>query len=214
MSSTLALIKKEKPKNPEESETDYQDRTVEEAYLKIREKKNRSKNEEEEYKNLKEKYVAYMVVKKSGLALTTTDVDLRIAAGRLYKELSSEHECMTPLKRLLLDRLVSAWSMAASYERLFQISKYRVKEDGDDAQLSYTHNESSMKLMQETRKGLETANDQIIRLSQALGNLSAPPLQVKAMNAFFAQNQQVNQATSPKDLDKNSESNYNEKTSR
>ncbi len=210
--STLALVKKEQPKKLEESEADYQDRTVDKAFWKLREKKKRSKEEEEEYKNLHEKYIAYLSVKKGGLSTSTADTDLRPAARRLYKELSSEHDNMTPLKSLLLDRLVSAWSMAASYERLFQISKYKVNIDGDDAQLSYAHNTNSMKLMQETRKGIEAANDQIIRLSQALRNLSAPQLQVNVRNAYIAQNQQVNQAGSPKDLDKNSEPNNNEKT--
>lgn len=212
MQTTLALVKKEQPKKPEESEEDYQDRTVNDAFWKLREKKKRSKDEEEEYKNLHEKYIAYISVKKGGISASIVDTDLRPAAGRLYKELSSEHDNMTPLKRLLLDRLVSAWSMAASYERFFQISKYKVNIDGDDAQLFYTHNENSLKLMQETRKGIEAANDQIIRLSQALRNLSAPPFQLNVRNAYIAQNQQVNQAVSPKDLDKNSEPHNNEAT--
>lgn len=212
MQSTLALVKKELPMKLEESEEDYQDRMVQEAYWKLRERKKRTKPEEEEYKNLQEKYIAYHVVKKSGLTPTTTDADLRPAAGRLYRELSSEHGSMTSLKRLLLDRLVAAWSMAASYERLFQIARYKVDSSGEDTKLSYTHSDMSIKVMQETRKGIEAANDQIIRLSQALQNLSSPSIQLQVKNAFFAQNQQVNQAASPKDLDKNSGSGNNEKT--
>ncbi len=205
MESTLALVKKEQPKKPEESETEYKDRSVEQAYLKLREKKERTEQENEEYRNLQEKYIAFLVVKEGAFAFTITDADLRSAAGRLYRELSAEYGKITPLKHLLLDRLIAAWCMATSYERLFQITKYKVDMTGDDPKLSYTHNVNSMKLMQETRNGIETANDQIIRLAQTLQNLTSPPLQLKVKNAFFAQNQQVNQAASPKDLDKSSE---------
>lgn len=200
MPTTLALVKKELQKKPEESDEDYQDRMVQEAYWKLRERKKRTKREDEEYKDLQNKYVAYLVA-NGGLAPTITDVDLRSAAGRLYRELSAEHACMTPLKRLLLDRLIAAWSMAVSYERLFQLVKYKTNMEGDDPQLSYTNSRSSLKLMQETRKGIETANDQIIRLSQALRNLSAPPLQVQVKNAYIAQNQQINQSAPKNDAE-------------
>ncbi len=212
MQTTLALVKKEQPQKLEESEADYEDRMVEDAYWKLREKKERTKNEAKEYKDLQEKFIAYVVVKKNGLAITIADADLRIAAARLNRELSSEYGSMTPLKRLLVDRLVAAWSMTASYERLFQIAKYKVEMDGDDPRLSYSHDRASLRLMQETRRGIETANDQVIRLSQALRNLSAPQLQVNVKNAYIAQNQQINQAASPKDLDNISGSDNNEKT--
>lgn len=198
MPSTLALIKKEQPKQPGESDEDYQDRMVEDAYWKLREKK-RTKKEEEEYQSIKDKYVALYVVKKWGLAPTNTDADLRVAATRLHTDLTAEFGNSTPTKRLLIDRLVAAWSMAASYERLFQILKYKVDTKGEDTSLSYTHNENSMKMLQESRKGVENANDQIIRLSQALRNLTAPPLHVKVKNAVIAQNMQINQGISPND---------------
>jgi hypothetical protein len=197
MSSTLALVKKEQPKKAEESENEYKDRMVEEAYWKLRNKKQRTKKEAEEFKELQPKFIACWIVKKNGMAPTFADDDLRIAAMRLHEELLTEHGSITPLKNVLLDRLVAAWSMAASYERLFQITKYKIDTSGDDTKLSYTHNENSRKLMQETRKGIETANDQIIRLSQALRNLSSPSIQVKAKNAIVAQNMQINQASPP-----------------
>lgn len=198
MPSTLAIVKKELQQKPNESSQNYEDRSIYQAYWKLRDKKNRTKKEEEEYKDLQDKYAAYMVV-KNGIAPTTTDEDLRKASGRLYRELSSEYGDTTPLKRLLLDRLVAAWSMAASYERLFQFTKYKIDMSGDDTKLTYSHSNNSVKLMQETRKGIETANDQIIRLSQALRNLTSPPLQVNVKNAYIAQNQQINQSASPMD---------------
>jgi hypothetical protein len=201
MSSTLALIKKEQPKKPEESDEDYQDRMVEEAYWKLREKK-RTKQEEEEYQSIKDKYVALYVVKKWGLAPTNTDADLRVAATRLHGDLTAEYGNSTPTKRMLIDRLVAAWSMAASYERLFQILKYKVDTKGEDTSLSYSHNENTVKVLLETRKGIETANDQIIRLSQTLRNITAPPLHVKAKNAIIAQNMQINQGVSAKNDEK------------
>ena len=199
MPSTLALVKKEQPKLPDENLKDYEDRMVEDAYWKLREKKNRTEKEETEYQSIKDKYVAVYVVKKWGLAPTNTDADLRLAAVRLHDDLVEEHGDSSPMKRMLIDRLVAAWSMAASYERLFQILKYKVDTKGEDTSLSYTHNENSMKMMQEARKGMETANDQIIRLSQALRNLTAPPLHMKVKNAIIAQNMQINQGVSPKD---------------
>lgn len=188
----LEIIKKEQPKKLKESDGDYQDRMVEEAYWKLRDKK-RTKLEEEEYHSIKDKFVAFYVVKKWGLAPINTDADLRLATIRLQGDLTTEFGNSTPIKRLLIDRLVSAWSMVASYERMFQFTKYKIDMSGEDTHLSYSHDEKSIKLMQETRKGIEMANDQIIRLSQALRNLSSPPIHVKAKNAIVAQNMQINQ---------------------
>ena len=212
MPSTLDLVRKQQPMQPEESEQDYKDRMIEEAYWALRKKKNRTQSEEEEYKELQKKFAAWWIVKKNGFTPTILDPDLRLAAVRLRTELASEHGEMTPLKNVLLDRLVAAWSLSISYERLFQTTKYKVDMDGNDPQISYSFNELTVKLMRESRKGIETANDQIIRLSQALRNLSAPAIHVKAKNAIIAQNMQINQGVSPKDLDKSSESKNDAKT--
>lgn len=195
MPSTLTLAKKEQPKKPDENEQDYEDRMIEDTYWKLREKKDRTGKEEAEYQSIKDRYVAVYVVKKWGLAPTNSDPDLRLAAVRLHDDLVEEYGNNSPLKRVLIDRLVAAWSMAASYERMFQMVKYRVDTKGEDTSLTYSHNETSMKMMLEARKGMETANDQIIRLSQALRNLSSPPIQVRAKNAIVAQNMQINQQT-------------------
>ena len=55
--------------------------------------------------------------------------------------------------------------------------------------------------LKEIRKGIESSNATIIRLGQALQDLVSPPIQVKATNAFFAHNQQINQQMPPSDLE-------------
>ena len=55
MPSTLALIKKEQPKKPEESALHYLDRTRADAYWKLQAKKKKTKGEDEEFKALESK---------------------------------------------------------------------------------------------------------------------------------------------------------------
>ncbi|MDA0237937.1 MAG: hypothetical protein O3B03_05420 [Proteobacteria bacterium] len=201
MTTALAIAKSKNAQKHEESDQDYQDRMVKDVYLALEGKKKRTKKEEDEFSSLHKKILAFQIVNEGAISRTMADVDLQEAASRMYTDLSSEFGEMTPAKHLLLDRLVCAWNMATSYERLFKMIKYKVTEQEDSSlYMSYKHDKSSIKLMQETRKGMQTANDQIVRLTQALRDYSSPPLQVNVKNAFIAQNQQINQR-SPKDLD-------------
>jgi hypothetical protein len=205
--STLALVSKKNPQKPEESEQDYEDRMMVKATSKLHFKKKRTKKEQEEYRSLHKELAALQVVRDGALARTFIDKDLTDAADRMYKELSEEYGNMTPTKRLFLDRLVSAWGMSISYERLFKMAKYKLDdEDEGSLYMHYSYDSGSLKLMKEIRVGMSVANDHIIRLSSALRDLSTPPLNIKAKNFFLAENQQINQGETPKDLEKFPES--------
>ena len=199
--STLALIIKENQKKPDESELAYTDRVDDLTFGKFLEKQSKKKLTKAEYEeaNLVENRVMARFTLHAGqLPVAITDKLMRPAAERLHKELLEEFKGDTAIKRLLIDRLVSAWSMCWSYEKMFYGSKYQSSED--DTRVSYNYNSDKTRYLKEARLGIETANDQIIRLTQALQNICNPPIHVKAKNAFFAQNQQINQGIPPKDL--------------
>lgn len=202
MTSTLSLVKKQSPQQDNEREQDYEDRMIAEACLKLYGKPKRTVAEEQEFQELQRHWVAIQISQGGHLPSAFADKDLRESAARLQRELAAQFGGKNALKTLLIDRLVFAWNMAVSFETQFLIGKYKKAEDGS---VSLSYNETSIKFLREVRKGIESANDQIIRLAQTLQNLSAPPIQVRANNAFFAQNQQVNQAASPKDLERTSD---------
>ncbi len=209
MTSAVVIYEKDLLKKPEEKNLEQDDHQNFERYRVLDKKKKRSKDEETEHKEVEDKVIAKYMLSNGSLPTNFADTDLKRFVSRIHEELASQYILDTPLKKILVDRVTSAWSMALSYERMFKLSKYRQDDDG-----SFTWNCSHERTayLKEARKGMESANDQILRLTQALQNLVQPQIHVKATNAFFAQNQQVNQAASPKDLDKNSEPNNNEKT--
>lgn len=199
--ATLDLIIADHQKKPEESALSYADRIDDLTLDKLVEKQSKKKLTKEEYKEATEveSRVGVRATLQSGLIpLAITDKLLKPAAARLHKELMEEFKGDTSSKRMLIDRLVSAWSMAWSYEKMLYGSKYQSSED--DTRITYSYDPDKTKFLKEARLGIETANDQIIRFTQALQNLCHPPIQVKAKNAFFAQNQQINQGIPPKDL--------------
>ncbi len=196
--TTLDLVLKDHNKKTDESQLDFEDRVTEAAYWKLREKKKLTTDEKEEFKELATKLGMRQGLRVGALPTATTDKQIRAAAERLHRELMEEYKGDTPFKRILIDRIVSAWSMAFSYERMFFGNKYRSNED--DTHTTFEYGLDKTRYLKEVRHGIETANDQIIRLTQALQNICMPPIHVKAKNAFFAQNQQINQGISPKDL--------------
>ncbi len=199
--STLDLIIKENPQKPEESEMAYADRMDDLAFPRFVEKQSKkklTKTEYEEAMEVEKRVIARRTLHTGLLSTAITDQQLRPAAERLHKELLEEFKGDTAVKRVLIDRLVSAWSMCWSYEKMLYGSKYQSSEN--DTKISFDYNPDKTKYLKEARLGIETTNDQIIRLTQALQNICFPSIQVKAKNAFFAQNQQINQGASPKDL--------------
>jgi hypothetical protein len=199
--STLALVIKENQRKPDESEMAYFDRVDDLAFGKLLEKQSKKKLTKEEYDeaNLVENRVMARFTLQTGLLpVGITDKLMKPSSERLHRELTEEFRADTAIKRMLIDRLVAAWSMCWSYEKMLYGSKYKASED--DTTVSYNYDPDKTKFLKEARLGIETANDQIIRLTQALQNISNPPIHVKAKNAFFAQNQQINQGIPPKDL--------------
>ena len=193
MPSTLALVKKEQPKQPEESALHYLDRTRADAYWKLQAKKKRTKNEEEEYKALESKLLGHAVINSSQLILSFTDGNFSKGVDRIYDELIDQFGDDTPQKKMLIHRLSNTWNQVWSYEYMFSVTKYRKNENGG---YSFDFTADKTRYLAELRKGIESANDQIIRLTQALQNLVSPQIQVKVKNAIIAQNMQINQGVS------------------
>tara|TARA_Y100000310_G_scaffold254740_1_gene261905 strand:+ start:492 stop:1130 length:639 start_codon:yes stop_codon:yes gene_type:complete len=202
MTSTLALIEEKNPQEPDESDREYEDRMLEKAFWKLNGKKKLTKKEEKEYEELTERYGALCILRDGKMPEVFADQEVQSIAARLRTELVDEFGGDSPSKRILIDRLVFAWNMSLGYEQLFRVLKYKKEADGT---ISIRHDDVKTRMLRETRSGLESSNDQIIRLTQALRDLTTPPLTVQTRNAFFAQNQQINQHDSSKDLDTLSE---------
>ncbi len=202
MITTVTVPKKDLIKKPEETELDRADRLVLSKLRSLDRKKKRTEEEEKERKELTEKVGSKYMLRSGDLAKHFSDEDLKSLVSRVHDEFASAYGIDTPIKRILIHRIASAWNMSQSYERLFAMLKYNKSETGSFSS-PISHERTG--LMKEVRRGIESSNDQLLRLTQALQNLVQPPIQVKATNAFFAHNQQVNQSIAPKDLDKNAE---------
>lgn len=208
MKSTLTLVKKELPKKKEETQLQYKDRTYKEAYLKLNDKK-RTKKEEKEFKEIEEHCLKYCAVHTDQLIVSFADKGCtRTSVERIYAELVDQFGDDTPQKTMLIHRLVHTWNQLWSYDYMFSVTKYRPSDDGGH---SFEYSADKTRYLGELRRGIESANDQIMRLTQALQNLVSPPITVKATNAIIAQNMQFNQGVTPKDLGNVTESiNYEE----
>ena len=194
MPSTLAIVKKEQPKKPEESPLHYLDHVRADAYWQLHAKKKRTKNEEEEHKTLESKLLGHAVINSSQLLIGFSDEYMREGVDRVYDELIDQFGDDTPQKKILIHRLTHAWNQAWSYEYMFAVMKYQKAESGRGHTFGYSAEKT--RYLAELRKGIESANDQIIRLTQALQNLVTPAIQVKVKNAIIAQNMQINQGVS------------------
>lgn len=203
MATTLSLIRKEQPKKPEETELQYLDRVRQDAFWKLNRKEKRTKDEEAEYKELTHKVGGLMLLTTSQHLEFYADEDNKPSIGRIFDELVGTFGMDTPQKKILIHRLCFVWNQALSYERMFRTTKYRT----EGSNYTFDYSADKTRYLAEVRKGIESCNDQIIRLTQALQNLIAPPIQVKATNAFFAQNQQINQGKDAKDLETHRQAN-------
>lgn len=200
MTTAIVIHEKDLLKKPEENNLERDDRQNLERFRFLGKQKKRSKVEEKEHAEVEEKVISKYMLNHGSLPNFFADTDLQRFVRRIHDELASQYILDTPLKRILVDRVTSAWSMAHTYERMLKMAKYKESEDGTYNPWNCSHERTGY--LKEIRRGIESANDQIIRLSQALQNLSSPPVQLQVKNAFFAQNQQVNQAASSKDLEK------------
>lgn len=200
--STLSLIRQQQPKQPRQTELEYEDLTMQKALSQLypkHEENKLTKEEQEEFEDLLGKVVAKYKLDGGAMSQAHADHDRKELIARVHRELRVEYGDETVTKKLLIDRLASAYSMALTYERYLTCLKYSVDENGMTKYHGFMAH-----VMKEVRKGIESGNDQIIRLTQALRDLNRPPITVKARNAFFAQNQQVNQGVPPRDLENDS----------
>lgn len=192
MSSALTLIKKREKALADEDEQ------IEKSFVTLAQKRRRTSDEEKEMKKLGDAYGAMIVLQEGTVIRNLADKEMQPVAERLHKELAAQYDADTPLKRLLIERLVAAWNMAYSYEHMFKVLKYREKEKEEGGGYRFFYDAPLTNHLREIRKGVESANAQIIRLGQALEDLVNPPIKVKTTNAFFAQNQQINQGDASK----------------
>lgn len=200
--STLSLVRQQEPKQPTQTELEYEDATMQKALSQLysrHEGKKLTKEEEKEFEDLLGKVVAKYKLDGGAMSEAHADHDRKDLIARVHRELRVEYGEETVTKKLLIDRLASAYSLALTYERYLTCLKYSVDENGTVKYQGFMAH-----VMKEVRKGIESSNDQIIRLTQALRDINRPPITVKAKNAFFAQNQQVNQGMPPRDLENNS----------
>ncbi len=191
--------------SPQKTSLAAKDATMLARYAELRDKPKLTTAEKSELQEVGKSFAALLTVDDGLLPSCFADPHLRESTDRLHDELAEQFGAETPLKRTLIDRLVSAWSMSYSYELMFQQMKYRHTEDN---KVSIDYSSEKVQFLKEVRKGIESANNQIIRLSETLRNLTLPPIQVKAKNAFFAHNQQINQSVPPKDLEDSPPSHY------
>lgn len=199
--STLALTRSEMERKPDEAEIQFNDRVIASAYWKLQGNSDRSDAQELELKNVKEKFIASKIAEGGYMAAIFTDSDMMLTIHRLHDDLSAALGDITPVQKLLLDRLLIAVSDGIRYERMFMLAKYQVN-DKEIATFNDTPNR--VQFLKEIRKGKESVDERMMRYAQALFGQSIPPVYVKTVNAFFGQNQQINQSP-PKDLEKNPE---------
>jgi len=190
MPSTLSIVKKQEPKHSNETGLQYNDRMFALAADVLKKKKKWSKKEKEEYQEIQKKLGIIRLLKSGDITAVFADNDMKDFSKRLYFELADQFGNDTALKRMLINRLVSAWQSAMAYDRLFHMSRYKETEGNG---FTWSYDPDRTRHLAEVRRGLESANNQIVRFSQVLQNLVSPPIQIKATNAFFAQNQQINQ---------------------
>ncbi len=170
---------------------------ISEEFFRLREKKNRTPEEEKEYGNAMLRWAAQYGVAQGRLPTLNADDDFRPFVEEVHLGLREEFGIVGMSRRLLIDRVTAAYSRALSYERMFKVRKYNIDEKGH-----YETLDISAPHLREIRCGIESADEQIFRGIQALRDLNGPRFTIQAKNAFFAQNQQVNQgASAPNDLE-------------
>jgi len=200
--STLLSVRQQQPKKPDQTELEYEDMTLLKTFGQLYEKfqqKALTKDEEKEYEDVRGQVFARHMLAGGAMSESHADSDRKHLIGRVHRELRAEYGDESVTKKILIDRLASAYSMALSYERYFASMKYSLDANG-----RAKTNLFPPSIMKEMRMGIESSNDQIIRFVQALRDINRPPITVKTKNAFFAQNQRVNQGVPPRDLENDS----------
>ncbi len=128
--------------------------------------------EEDELEELKRKMTGKFSLNTYQFPAFFVEEDFKAPVERVHRELVAQYGNDIPLKKILIQRLCCAWGHAWSYERMFQTLKYKRTEDGD---YTFNYDRDRTRCLAEIRKGMESVDDQIIRLTQALQNLVSPP---------------------------------------
>ncbi|TSC57256.1 MAG: hypothetical protein Greene041662_1015, partial [Candidatus Peregrinibacteria bacterium Greene0416_62] len=141
------------------------------------------------------KLLGHAAINSAQVITYYADDAMQQGVERIYDELVDTFGDESPQKKILIHRLAHAWNQVWSYEFMFSVCKYKKREH--EPGYSFEYSADKTRYLAELRKGIESANDHIIRLTQALQNLVSPPIQVKAKNAIIAQNMQINQGATP-----------------
>lgn len=107
--------------------------------------------------------------------------------GQMRQKLIQEYQCTTTLELMLVDRIVAAYWRGQRSD-----SMYNSILEGDNNTWGF-YDRTKINLLKEMTKGSEIAHRQLQANIVLLKELKQPPLNVnvKAENAYIAQNQQV-----------------------
>jgi hypothetical protein len=200
--STFTLIKQENRRKKNESQRDYKFRLINIAIDHLRNIEERTPKQEEEYEKACWQYLAFKHFDNGGVSSSLVEGQCKNVPGLLHSDLVEKYGNDTPLKRVLIERLVSAYTMAMACDEDYLTMMFHSSYDGSRT----INSELGLKNIKEFRQGIEMANRQILELAQALENINRPNVTVNATHAYVANVQQVNTTPQNKDPAKDLES--------
>lgn len=107
--------------------------------------------------------------------------------GQMRRKVVEENNCRGPIEFMLADKIVGCYWRSHKLETILN-HVIENKEGG------YSYNQLTINYINQLNKGIELASRQLNANIILLKELKQPPLnvRVKADNAYFAQNQQIN----------------------
>ena len=122
------------------------------------------------------------------------------ALSKMRKKIIDEYKCKDTFELMMVDRIVVSFFRIIRYETIYN----RMVEDGDG---QFNFNQLAVNTLKEINKGLEIAHRQHSNNIILLKELKQPNLKVtvKTGNAYFAENQQINNNNGNEDLKDNKE---------
>ena len=124
----------------------------------------------------------------------------RSALSRMRAKIIEENDCKSSAEIMIADRIVASYLRIIRYETI-----YNHIIENEDGQFSF--NQLTVNTLKEINKGLEIAHRQHSNNIILLKELKQPNLKVtvKTGNAYFAENQQINNNKGSDDLKDNTE---------
>lgn len=158
----------------------------EDEYLRKRAlyKKNLSKEESEDISD----ELVKMYGLENGYWVSRISYDRhRSSLSRMREKIANENDCRYTTELMIVDRIVASYWRIMRYEELYN----HIIENAD-GQFSFT--QLTVNILKEINKGLEIAHRQHSNNIILLKELKQPNLKVtvKTDNAYFAENQQIN----------------------